>query len=155
MSTWDNPAIDTRMRELYALPECSSQEIANRLNGEFGIYVSRNAVIGRANRIGLPPRKISSANKKPRKPRERKPTKYGGMTSLRFGEPLVTFAPRIIPDAPPSLNLTIVELRADSCRFIAGDDHLFCGHAAQKGSSYCPAHHALCTQPRSRKAEAA
>lgn len=51
------------------------------------------------------------------------------------------------PDAPPSRNLTVAELEKDDCRFIAGEDRLFCGHKIVEGSSYCAHHKELCLIP--------
>jgi hypothetical protein len=44
-----------------------------------------------------------------------------------------------VAGALPPLNHTILEVTG--CRYIAGSDHLFCGHPQQQDSSYCPAHH--------------
>ena len=47
--------------------------------------------------------------------------------------------------------LILDELQPHSCRFIEGDDHLFCGRPQQEKSSYCPVHHALCYLPKERR----
>lgn len=42
------------------------------------------------------------------------------------------------------LNLTLDELREDSCRWPYGDGPFtFCGHPKKGGSSYCVTHHAM------------
>lgn len=49
-------------------------------------------------------------------------------------------------------NLTLEQLGDNDCRFIPGDDHLFCGHPKKAGSSYCGFHHAICTElPRNSR----
>ena len=47
-------------------------------------------------------------------------------------------------DAPPSLNISLVDLEPRHCRFIPGDDRLFCGQPKQEGSSYCAHHDRMC-----------
>jgi hypothetical protein len=44
------------------------------------------------------------------------------------------------PDAPPSLNLSIIDVGFGQCRHIAGDDHLCCGRPTVGTSSWCDYH---------------
>lgn len=49
-----------------------------------------------------------------------------------------------------SLNIPLADLPENGCRYIEGDDLLYCGHVRQANSSYCPHHHAIVwVQPRS------
>lgn len=108
----------------------------------FGL--TRNAIIGKAHRIGIqlpvgrsgPPR---SANYVPR-------TRNRG-TGLSFRSKFAK-PPRIIAvgEQPSSLNIAFDDLRRDHCRFPATDDapYFFCGNPKAIGSSYCPHHHVVC-----------
>lgn len=46
-------------------------------------------------------------------------------------------------------HMTMELLGRNECRYPYGDrpDFTFCGHECAPGSSYCPAHHALCNRP--------
>jgi hypothetical protein len=44
------------------------------------------------------------------------------------------------------LNLALADV-GDGCRYIGGDDHLYCGHPAKSDSAYCVPHHALMFVP--------
>lgn len=108
----------------------SATELAKR----FG--KTRNAVIGRANRLGLclPYRE-----------------KSGFPVKIRFRPPKV-----IKPVRPPKIKVIplngvgvkIWELEQNHCRWVAGEpqDLLFCGHDKEAGSSYCPTHTKLAKQ---------
>ncbi len=43
--------------------------------------------------------------------------------------------------------LTITKLKESSCRFLVRGHTHYCGEQKRPGSSYCPAHHALCYIP--------
>jgi GcrA cell cycle regulator len=134
-------------------------EAAQAINLQFGTSFSRNAAIGKANRLGLacvkrPPRE--------RQPRQRGPRKQttsvriirsnGNSNSMRVVstvniEQMRLRCVEIIP-----LNLTLAEIGEDQCRYIAGEEYLYCGHPKMSGSSYCtPHHHLVWEKPRSRK----
>lgn len=96
---------------------------------------SKSAIIGRANRIGLP-RLQRAAKKKaaPRKIRDKR------------------FVPRVFPKSvhkpiplfvPAPLNLTILERQKNQCAYIEGDDGLCCGHQTASGSAWCEFHYQL------------
>jgi len=51
------------------------------------------------------------------------------------------YEPRCIDLAPR--NLPLMALEATDCRYIAGEDLLYCAHPQLPGSSYCPKHHRL------------
>lgn len=110
--------------------------------------VSRNAVIGKAHRMGLEPREKVIA-----KPREARPRKRGLHTRHRRDVLGKLFAPdpvHIREVNVESRKLTFDQLEASSCRYPdgGGDDPItFCGHEQRAGSSYCPAHHFLCWKP--------
>jgi GcrA cell cycle regulator len=107
--------------------------IAIRMTEKFGTTFSRSAVIGRAKRLGLRSEDrtvlvINSAVQPDRVPRQAKVS--AATEGLRCVE--------IVP-----LNLTLADLPDNGCRYIAGDDHLYCGHPRQDKSSYCTPHHHL------------
>lgn len=140
----------------------SASEIAARVGG-----VTRNAVIGKAHRLGLsgritPNRKPS----KPRKPRERKPhtgsistnekrsnTQLGVALARSISKPPIPPAEPLSPiteiDVPLYARKQLLERTAHEdrtlCHWIIGDpktpDHHYCHHHRTPGSSYC-AHHA-------------
>lgn len=118
--------------------------------------VSRNAAIGRADRIGL-------SNKKPkltpeqifvrdaerelcrlrtnerRNQRRRERRANGTFAPIPFVR-RVTNAPR-----PEPLNLSLMDLEANQCRWADSADapFLFCGATRDGHPSYCPHHHQL------------
>lgn len=114
---------------------------------------TRNAVIGKIHRLELNPPAFKQPNRgaTERKPRaeprviERKPIHrirhMGG--GLRVISTLTgdLFEPRIVDLAPR--NLPLMALEATDCRYIAGEDLLYCAHPQLPGSSYCPKHHRL------------
>jgi hypothetical protein len=120
-----------RLREWW--PIKSASQIAKA----FGC-LTRNAVIGKANRLRLPHKKASGGKKKPQRavsgPRLRPPVFY-------------------VPTLPPPvieldfLGLTIDEIRSDECHYPHGGEGAvitFCGQLVEHGSSYCPFHRKLC-----------
>jgi GcrA cell cycle regulator len=127
----------------------SASQIASRITST-GFTCTRNAVIGKANRMGL------TGGDKPRRstrsPRKRKP-KVGGAINLVFGgrksaklfleaEPF-TPGPEIV--IPLAERKSIATLAENDCRWPIGDpqhaDFHFCGKDKVPGLVYC-AHHA-------------
>ncbi|WP_409371528.1 GcrA family cell cycle regulator [Methylocella sp. CPCC 101449] len=105
---------------------------------------SRNAVIGRANRLALPARRALNRISAAPGPNENVQT--------RPRIPIVIVKPRRVDDvvvAPPVTEAKAATTRwADmtpgQCRNIIGEeedvfDRLVCGNVAEQGSSYCPA----------------
>jgi hypothetical protein len=45
------------------------------------------------------------------------------------------------PDAPPSLNLSIIAVKPNQCRYMAGEGHLCCGNPTVGDSSWCDHHY--------------
>jgi len=110
--------------------------------------VSRNAVIGKVHRLGLPervvgagngrPRRVSLAPRKPRKPRKsRAKTRLDIVLELPFisqDDLQIAFEQR----------KTFMELENHHCRWAVGDpakeDFFFCGAQKVDGLSYCAGH---------------
>lgn len=144
-SPWSEP-VTARLIEIW--PHNSGLQCAAILNGEFGILLTRQAVIGKATRIG-----IASITKTTRHPMDfsHRP---------RIAKPIALRAPiqrkprRELPpmacEVPP-LNLSLADLPDNGCRFIPGSDLLYCGHEQWKESSYCAFHHRIVYTPPVQK----
>lgn len=133
---WDN-ALTERLASLWAEsdergPLYSASQIAKILG-----CVSRNAVIGKVRRLGLPNRmrggEVRQRNSSTRKPRQ-----------VRHMRLVDLFEDR----APPIdfIGVTFFETTDKSCMYAEGDGShmLFCGQPRIEGSSYCAGHHAVC-----------
>jgi len=159
MGFW-TPEMDAKLRAALAAGMTASQA------AEFiGEGHSRNAIIGRAGRIKakMTPKKVSHqrTTHKPRKAKLKPSVRVAPNTifvydfgAKHMGDNLPDIrrhAPRPTlikcTDADRSLvpiNLTMMDLEADSCRWPVNDppprgEHLFCGHPKRFGS-YCAAH---------------
>ena len=113
----------------------SLQAIADAMNARFGVQLTRNAMIGKAHRIGV---SIAHADRLiQRKPRVRK------------SPPIDPAAPEAAPPPPvkrePRRPLEIIELGYDTCRYPYGDTppYLYCGEEVHHGA-YCEEHAAVC-----------
>lgn len=137
-SPW-TPEREERLRELWAKGVSASKVAA-----ELGGGLTRNAVIGKVNRLKLPMRKPS------------------GPTGARAKRVYAPPAPK--PPPIPALDLFNAAIPEDQkrrlwdgdylsdpdklfsgCRWIVGDtqsaDWFYCGGTQKEGSSYCPVHH--------------
>jgi GcrA cell cycle regulator len=140
-----------RLRELW--PHMSASQIGRELG------YGRNAVIGKAHRIGIATvvSKRCATRSKPLQTREeynakRRARRHGNGSSLSVFFPKQkkpTFAPPPEPEisemkAPKFLGLSLMQLKNHSCRFPQGGDdgtpHRFCGQPVRAGMSYCPYH---------------
>ncbi len=157
--TWDQERSD-RLTALIMTAGRSYAEAAVIINTEYGTNYSRNATIGRANRMGLQ----SPYTQKPRSvriPRERKPRVVkertqvieGGFGSRRVVRQKFTVEQiqlRCVEIEPLHKSL----LEVEGCRYPYGDGPItFCDHPQQKGSSYCTPHHDLCWMPARNRTE--
>lgn len=147
------------LRKLWAEGGSASQ-IAKQIARETNCKLSRNAVIGRAFRIGCPHRNTRPPNPngvKGARIRRRaavvfvpnnviRPTKK---ERLRAELALIAMLPPIDPA------LTISTIHDTQCHYMNGDpqtDATLCGRPAIDGRSYCVHHHMLCYQPSKPKA---
>jgi GcrA cell cycle regulator len=143
--TWTDERCDT-LRRLWA-DGLSCSEIAAELRG-----VTRNAVIGKVNRLGLEKRRISIP------PYERK---LGMVTRRKAVKPKfnghvdlgIETEPDGLTDLPPDTSenpVTLMELTDDTCRWPLGDpqskDFRFCGDKPGHGP-YCQRHAHLAYAP--------
>jgi len=123
-----------RVAELIRLRDegISAKAIALRLG------TTTNAVIGKSYRLAL------AASSPLRKP-DASPTASAKV-------PNAALRPRdeSVSNEPVSLGLSLVALQPGQCKWPHGDGpFVFCGHPADAGEAYCPAHRARATRPDS------
>jgi hypothetical protein len=111
---------------------------------------SRSAILGKLGRLGLLGQRPKQQKKPPEHLRAR-----NQQAKRRYKQKFARNSPAILPrvnktawvsvtppDAPPSLNLTIIDVGKNQCRNIAGDDGLCCAHpTVSDDSSWCGFHH--------------
>lgn len=108
---------------------------------------TRNAVIGRANRLKLPPRAVSRFSKKPKsgRPYFQKSPELRSKQDAFIKDFKRALA--VMERASLSSGVSFEDLEPHHCRFIAGDPlkgGVYCGQPKKEKSSFCPEHHALC-----------
>jgi GcrA cell cycle regulator len=124
----DNLEVDLRLRELWIAGR-SAGDIALELRRDFGVAVSRSAVIGRVHRIKLIKRKAIIAKAKPRAAPVVRLVQHSKPTSS--------------PPLPPSTgSVSFMDLNDAVCRFPLNGD-FYCGDHTEPHSSYCQYHHYL------------
>ena len=149
---------------LHAQPALSFKQIAQIINDKHGTSFSRNATIGKAQRMGLKrcetPAQCASqkrfhqktvkrkppAGKKINKKKLARPPKIQEKPPEIIEEPKVKKEPLIIPDQQP---VSFMDLGKGHCRYIIseeGQEVKFCGAQVKSGSPFCPAHHEICFQ---------
>lgn len=148
MTEWTTEMVDALRAKVAAA--YSSSAIAASINREFNVGVTRNAVIGKRHRIGLPcqkrPHIADVPRRAPRRPRiERKSNHVITTKLIQFSQ--VKPEPVIIFDdgAKPGTGLfTLFDLKPTSCRWPYGHGpFLFCGSTVCNGdpkNSYCIGH---------------
>lgn len=168
IETWPLARIEVLTSMRAAGVSCAA--IANELSARDGVTITRNAVIGKIHRLGLPPleKPEPSEETKTRKQRRREQQngyqrnrrrRYASQNPVAF-KAFIPRPPRAekrkmygITELPP-LNLTIADLTFKDglpveCRFITSDDlanATYCGIPADDGCSWC-AYHRLILQP--------
>lgn len=136
---------------------------AGQVAAEIGAGVTRNAVIGKIHRLGLPDRAAAKPAGRARigRPGENRQVEQ----AVRKPAPSAPIAPALTPIAEPaevaipvSDRVTLLDLRDSMCRWPVGHDgarHLFCGaHSADfaHGRPYC-AEHAEAAHERGTESE--
>jgi GcrA cell cycle regulator len=145
----------------------SAADIAKTL----GKGVTRNAVIGKAHRMGLsgrpsPIKKPPPAKKEPARKEAIKPPKKPAAPVVVSGvkhNPLAreVAEPRKIEKepVPPGGGVALFDLTERMCKWPIGDpredDFTFCGRGIRAGTPYCPEHAAMAYQSSSRSRAAA
>jgi GcrA cell cycle regulator len=136
---WPEVAKD-RLRVLHAdAAQFSASVLALMLNQEFGLSMTRNAVIGQINRLGLPHRvRKAAAPRPPRVPRTR--TSDGRVVREVATVPDITDQ-----QIPFEQRKMFLELEPRHCRWPVGDPDepgfFFCGATRLDDHSYCAGHH--------------
>lgn len=139
---WKTPRAAERLKKLWADPRNTAEIMASVLNEEFSMDITRNAVIGKAHRLGLPSRPS--------------PIRQGGEKAKRAA--LQADREKFNVVRPASGQLTPLAdgplLPAKVCQFPFGDvgeaGFRFCeaetlrDEAGQAKSSYCAEHHRVC-----------
>lgn len=142
---WTEPIV-LRLKELCLDSTLSNALIADVLQREFSVTVTRNAVIGKRARDG-----ISSPNVKPPKTARRKSPErsrpkfqFASLPRLRVTKAAIATLP--LPTVFPHA-CGLLDLSDGTCRFPCGDvgadDFFFCGSpgaSLAEGRPYCPAH---------------
>ena len=135
----------------YFFKGLSYAEIGAQINARFGTAYTRNAVVGRAKRLGLgAPERMRSPSIVPSPPGE-----PGPLAPSRVAIPGLNLPPSsaLKPAKPVKLRcvgvrprlIALLELERGDCRYPYGGDKegeeiSFCGHPRQPGSSYCAPH---------------
>lgn len=118
------------VRRLIEVDRLTARQASDRLG------VSRNAIISVCHRYGITMRPPGVRLTKTGKPIVRNRRVYPKMLIADEPTPIVEVQP---------LYITLLDLKKNQCRYpVQERPYFFCGHQKQEGSSYCPAHHALC-----------
>lgn len=131
---------DDLLRRLWL--EKPASQIAARIGSR-----TRNAVIGRAYRLGLGGKlriKRNGSLQAKAQAGAASSRRTGTHSKAKAGAGIPT--PEPIP-APAPLLLTMLDLTNSTCRFpVEGENEhtLFCGHAPKFGSRFCEFHHGVC-----------
>jgi GcrA cell cycle regulator len=146
---------------------------ASQIAAELGGDVSRNSVLGKANRLGLThgPAKASSAPRPckpppPKPPLTGEPSSHDGSTLASMPtHPVAANQPAVVPPSPVLLReaaivprsegVMLLELREFMCRWPLGDpttpEFRYCGTQALMGLPYCPHHAQIAYQPAAER----
>lgn len=117
----------------------SANAVARALTREFGVHRSRNAVIGRLNRLGhARPAPTSPATYKPAKPKRALNVLLKRPTIKVEREPKPTRAPVVIADVSNAKPWT--ERGFGECAFPLGEKGAVMSCCAPTAETYCPAH---------------
>lgn len=123
----------------------SASEIAAVLARQECRPVSRNAILGKARRMKLPPRVV-----KVRVPSLPKRKRVAKKPKARMSAVIVA-APALDGPFVETARLSLTELTDATCKWPVGDpkaaDFGFCGLPTAEGHVYCPAHHRRSIRP--------
>jgi GcrA cell cycle regulator len=149
MSFWTD-AYDAALKTHHSAGALSFAEMAVAINREFNTDFSRNAAIGRANRLGLASdneRKPISKTRQPRLAPARDRQRAERIASRPTIVPFEEARLRCVEIDP--LAISLMDLEPHHCRFPYGGDApgeaiTFCGHPAMSDKSWCVPHYHLC-----------
>jgi GcrA cell cycle regulator len=150
----------------YFFKGMSYAEIGKQINARFGTAYTRNAVVGRAKRLGLAMSgRVASPSIMPSLPGE-----PSLVSPHRAAAPSLNLPPPSVLKPAKSVKLrcvgvqprllALLELEHCDCRYPYGGDRegekiAFCGHPRQPGSSYCAPHAHLTAGPGAASGRAA
>jgi len=154
---WDDARVGL-LKELWC-DNVSAGEIVKKFRAQ-GVEVSRSAIIGKAWRLGLPPRAQVNTSVA-RLTRVRKPSSFKPKRRpiLEYGNPALRRLYLVEASQPPAEELfipvaerkTVETLEDSSCRWPIGDpqhpDFHFCGRPKIAGLPYCDHHSRVAFQP--------
>src|SRR5581483_25491 len=135
---WNDERVEL-LKKLWA-DGLSASQIAGRPGG-----VTRNAVIGKVNRLGLSGRKVFRRAKS----QKREPRRSAKRSIAPDFETKPLPAPPIIEEIPEpdaSKRTDFLGLQDGMCRYMIGDTKLYCGHATIPRDQLCPYHRRLSIQ---------
>jgi GcrA cell cycle regulator len=137
---WTDQAVEL-FTALWAKGNTSSQ-IALALCRKFGPHFTRNSVIGKRMRMGLPGRSTKSSQPrqaKVRVPREKRiRLRHRAAIEPQFVSEPYDPIPFVVTVANPK---TLLDLNSGDCRWPLGDGpYMFCANEAIEGCSYCLGH---------------
>ena len=143
------PETTDRVKGLILNDHLSSADIVRTLSDEFP-GLTRCAVIGKMNRLGLPGG--SGICLQPPNRRRGPRAKTVGQVRVRSKKRARPPIERDLP-APDMLRLTVADLSPPSCRWPVGDPadlatFRYCGVWSEEDRSYCPHHCGLAYRPR-------
>ena len=136
------------LRRLKVVDGVSNRKIAILLNLKYHTNLTRNAVCGKCDRLGLRGPKIIYPSRK--KPKRRKLPGNGKISRTR--KPPAFKPARLETNTPEPKPIGTSEA-GTGCQWIHGDyPHIrFCDHERREGSSYCAHHHQRCYVPREQQ----
>lgn len=127
---------------------CTASEIANRMTERLGFPVSRNAVIGRLHRAGLPLGKRGDVP--PSVPQARPARPKPAPKPKAAPKPVVQ--PVVKRRCDDVATVALLDLQPHHCKWPVGDPGApgfgFCGDARVEDTPYCAGHNARATTRR-------
>lgn len=135
------------------------REIAATLNEKFGTAHTKNAIVGKVQRLNLTPPNKPKCPPYVRKPKQstankghhhvvdrivRANSNSNAMRVIKTVE-MEQYKVRCVEIIPRHVSL--IDLEPGDCRYPYGDGPMtFCGHPKQADSSYCTLHYVLCSE---------
>jgi GcrA cell cycle regulator len=151
VSAWTAEA-DATLRSLVRDGDLKCRQIAQVINKVHGTSFSKNAIIGRMNRLGLVTRageqRVTRVHRSDPGRRKASPRPRRVRTAPVEVDQIVAPVP-LQPDQPEPGTWKLIELGESQCRWPFGDGPItFCGCAVEsETTSYCADHRALGTRP--------
>jgi GcrA cell cycle regulator len=153
--TWTVERIDAMKTLLEAPERWSAEAVSSIISKQFGLRISRNSVIGKAARLGIPLNKNTSGPKpkaepKPkRKPKATPAQRRGLGVAPTMSKPQQPAPAKIRCDPLKAGMFHVTELEEGMCKWPTGEgaEITFCGLNQVEGMPYCGPHCRLAFQP--------